>query len=349
MEPGRWRVVVSLSGVLSILLILGVVVALVVNLAPRRGDADHPLGLDRVSWPASNPYSRAKVELGKLLYFDPRLSADGTVSCASCHDPRHGFADPRPVSVGVHGGRGTRNSPTVLNAAYFAFQFWDGRASSLEEQSLGPIVNPVEMANTHAGVEQTLRTIPGYGPWFQQAFGSGEVSIDRVAKAIGAFERTVLSGNSPYDRYKGGGLEAMTEQQYRGLGVFVKKGQCSQCHLDPLFTDNQFHNIGVGTDGPNPDSGRFQVTRRDSDWGAFKTPGLRDVEKTGPYMHDGSMRTLEEVVDFYDKGGTPNRNLDKKMGPLRLTGQDKKDLIAFLRGLTGDGWQSIQPPESFPR
>lgn len=349
-QPNRWRRIGPvLGGVLPILAILGAIILFAVHRARPAADPDRPLGLDRVSWPASNGYSKAKVELGRLLYFDPRLSAGGTVSCASCHDPRNAFADPRPVSVGVHGRRGTRNAPTVLNAAYSPRLFWDGRAASLEEQSLGPITNPVEMANTYAGVEETLRAVAGYGAWFERAFGTPEVNIDRVSKAIGAFERTVLSGNSPYDRYKDGDANALSDQQFRGLGVFVKKGQCAQCHIDPLFTDGLFHNIGAGMEGSHPDTGRFQATGRDSDWGAFKTPGLRDVEKTAPYMHDGSMRTLEEVIDFYDRGGTPNRNLDSRIAPLHLTPRDKKDLAAFLRALTGTNWESVKPPSPFPQ
>lgn len=350
MQPQRWRRTGPLfGGALPILVILGLVITYVVRRTPPVAGAERPLGLERVSWPASNRYNQAKVELGRLLYFDRRLSLDGTVSCASCHDPRNAFADPRPVSIGVHGGRGTRNAPTVLNSAYSPFQFWDGRAASLEEQSLGPLTNPLEMANTDTGVEQTLRAIPGYGVRFQRAFGAAEINIDRVVMAISAFERTVLSGNSPYDRYKEGDANALTDQQFRGLGIFVKKGQCSQCHVDPLFTDHQFHNIGVGVEGDSPDVGRFQFTGRQSDWGAFKTPGLRDVEKTAPYMHDGSLRTLEEVIDFYDRGGTPNRNLDARIGPLRLTPRDKKDLIAFLRALTGTGWEQMRAPLSLPQ
>ncbi len=350
MQPYRWRLIGSVAGsALPILAILGLVITIVIRRAHPTPEWDRPLGLERVSWPASNAYSKPKVELGRLLYFDRRLSRDGSVSCASCHDPSNAFADPRPVSIGVAGGRGTRNAPTVLNAAYSPFQFWDGRAASLEEQSLGPITNPVEMANTHAGVEKALEAIPGYRAWFQQSFGTPEITIGRVTKAIGAFERTVLSGGSPYDRYKDGDANALTDQQFRGLGIFVKKGQCAQCHMDPLFTDNQFHNIGVGMEHPSPDPGRFQVTHRDGDLGAFKTPGLRDVAETAPYMHDGSMRTLEEVIDFYDKGGTPNRNLDVKIGALHLTAEDKKDLIAFLRALTGTSWEAVQAPASFPQ
>jgi cytochrome c peroxidase len=347
MRASFGRLAAPLLGVLLILAVLGTVVAL----AARRtaAGAGIPLGLYRVTAPAANPTSPDKVELGRLLYFDPRLSADGTVSCATCHAPAQAFADPRPVSIGVRGGRGTRNSPTVINAAYLDFQFWDGRARSLEQQAAGPITNPVEMANTAANAERTLSAIAGYAPLFTRAFGSPGITMDRITQAIAAFERTVLSGNSAYDRYKAGDERALTDAQLRGLGVFVKKGQCSQCHTDPLFTDGQFHNIGVGMESAAPDPGRYTVTKNAADRGAFRTPPLREVARTAPYMHDGSMRTLAEVVDFYDRGGTPNPQLDPKMTPLGLTAQDKRDLIAFLEGLSGEGWQRIGPPAGFPQ
>lgn len=308
-----------------------------------------PQGLPPLSWPANNPYSAAKVELGRLLYFDPRLSADDSVSCASCHNPKFAFTDGAAVSRGIKGQTGQRSAPTIINRAYALAQFWDGRAGSLEEQAKGPMANPIEMGNTHTAIAERLKTIPGYRPLFAKAFGGEAIDIDRIAMAIACFERTVLSGNAPYDRYKRGEKKAMTAQQVRGMSVFFDKAQCDKCHEGANFTLNAYANLGVGSDKPEPDVGRFAVTRDPRDWGAFKTPTLREIEHTAPYMHDGSLATLEDVVEFYDKGGKPNRNLDANIKPLHLNEQEKKDLVVFLKALSGEGWQSVQPPAIFPR
>ena len=315
---------------------------------PAAPEVQVPLGLMPVQWPVDNPYSKQKVELGRLLYFDNRLSADGSVSCASCHHPKFAFADGLPVSTGIKGQKGGRSAPTVFNRAYSLAQFWDGRAASLEEQAKGPMANPIEMGNTHDGVVTRVKSIPGYKVLFASAFGAGEIDIDQVAKAIATYERTVLSGNSPYDRYRAGKKSAMTAQQIRGYDVFVNKAKCDQCHEGINFTTNAYHNLGVGTDRPNPDEGRSAVTRNPADWGAFKTPTLRESANTAPYMHDGSLKTLRDVVDYYDKGGIPNKNLDEKIKPLRLTEQDKNDLVEFLKALNGEGWQSAAVPAKFP-
>ncbi len=307
-----------------------------------------PLGLPAVVWPSDNPYTPEKAELGRILYFDPRLSADSTVSCASCHSPQHGFTDCKPVSTGIRGQLGGRSAPTIINRAYSLAQFWDGRAATLEEQAKGPIANPVEMGMTHDDVVARLRGIPGYQPLFAKAFGAGDITIDHVAKAIATFERTVLSGNSAYDRYKAGDKKAMTPAQLRGLNVFSKKAKCDKCHDGSNFTTNDYHNLGVGMDKPNPDLGRYVVTKDEKDWGAFKTPTLRDIADTAPYMHDGSLKTLEEVVDFYDKGGVLNKHLDADVKPLKLTTDQRADLVQFLRALSGKGWQEIKPPDRFP-
>ncbi len=308
-----------------------------------------PLGLPPLQWPPGNVYTAEKAELGRLLYFDPRLSKDNTVSCATCHDPKFGFSDGKPVSTGIRGQKGTRNSPTVFNRAYTLAQFWDGRAATLEEQAKGPIANPIEMGETHEGVVRKLRGIAGYRALFKKTFDTSDFSIDHVAQAIATFERTVLSGNSPYDRYKAGRQGAMTDSQLRGLAVFTKKGKCDACHEGLNFTTNEFHNLGVGMDQPNPDAGRYEVTKNPADWGAFKTPTLREIANTAPYMHDGSLKTLEEVVDFYDKGGTPNKNLDEKMKRLDLSAQEKHDLVEFLKALSGEGWRHIQAPDRLPQ
>jgi cytochrome c peroxidase len=308
-----------------------------------------PTGLIPVQWPADNPYSRAKWELGRALYYDTRLSADDTVSCASCHDPKFAFTDRLNVSKGVKGQFGTRSAPTIINRAFSLAQFWDGRAGTLEEQVKGPIANPIEMANTHTAVVEKLRGIAGYRVMFQSAFGGEEITIDHVAKAVATFERTVLSGNSAYDRYQDGDQKALSAAQVRGLDVFSKKAKCDACHEGVNFTTNEYHNLGIGMDKPNPDAGRALVTYNPADWGAFKTPTLREVANTAPYMHDGSLKTLAEVVDFYDKGGIANKNLDEKMKPLHLTDGDKRDLIEFLRALSGEGWQQMGPPERLPQ
>jgi cytochrome c peroxidase len=308
-----------------------------------------PLGLLPIQWPADNPYTKQKAELGRLLYFDKRLSADGTVSCASCHHPKFSFTDGNNVSTGIKGQKGGRSAPTVFNRAYSLAQFWDGRAGTLEEQAKGPMANPIEMGNTHEALVSKLRQIPGYRTRFNGVFGTGDIDIDQVAKAIATFERTVLSGNSPYDQYKAGNKKAMTSQQVRGMQLFFGKGRCDACHEGINFTTNAYHNLGIGTDKPNPDEGRFVVTKKTEDWGAFKTPTLREIARTAPYMHDGSIKTLEEVVDIYDKGGIPNRNLDKSIRKLQLTPGEKKDLVAFLNALSGEGWQTIKEPTEFPQ
>ncbi|HYP06273.1 MAG TPA: cytochrome c peroxidase [Bryobacteraceae bacterium] len=308
-----------------------------------------PLGLLPIQWPADNPYSKAKADLGKLLYFDKRLSADGTVACANCHHPKFAFADGSATSLGIKGQRGGRSAPTVFNRAYSLNQFWDGRAATLEEQAKGPMANPVEMGNTHEALVTKLRGIPGYGPLFQKAFGTHDWDIEHVSKAIATFERTVLSGNSAYDQYKAGKKSAMTAQQVRGMQLFFGKARCDSCHEGINFTTNAYHNLGVGTDKPDPDAGRYLVTKNEADWGAFKTPTLREIARTAPYMHDGSMKTLEEVIDFYYKGGLPNKNLAKTVRKLNLTADEKKDLVAFLTALSGEGWQSIQEPTQFPQ
>ena len=307
-----------------------------------------PLGLLPVQWPKDNPYSKPKWDLGRALYFDVRLSADGSLSCASCHAPKFAFADGQPNSLGIRGQRGNRSAPTVINRAYSLAQFWDGRAGTLEEQAKGPMANPIEMGHTHEGICSRLSGIPGYRSLFAAAFESDEITIDRVAKAIATYERTVLSGNSPYDRYRNGYNKTLTPAQIRGLDVFVNKAKCDQCHEGINFTTNAYHNLGVGTDKPDPDVGRYIVTKDPHDWGAFKTPTLREIANTAPYMHDGSLKTLDDVVEFYNKGGIPNKNLDERIKPLHLTDQDRKDLVEFLKSLSGEGWQRMGPPDKFP-
>ncbi len=313
-----------------------------------------PLGLPQVPIPADNPLTAEKIALGRKLYYDPILSVDNTIACASCHSPAFGFADPKPFSMGVGGKTGGRNAPTVLNSAYNALQFWDGRAPSLEKQAEGPVQNPVEMANTLPAVEKKLLANAAYRAEFEKAFGPGPITFEKAEQAIASFERTVISGNSPFDRYfYGGDKSALSPSARRGLEVFrnPKKGNCAACHTigekNALFTDNKFRNIGVGADyqGNYQDLGRYNVTHNEADKGAFKTPTLRNIAKTAPYMHDGSLKTLKDVVDFYVGGGNSNPHLDKEIHALDfLTGQERADLAAFLKSLTGEMPPNVGPP-----
>ncbi|WNM63801.1 cytochrome-c peroxidase [Candidatus Nitrospira neomarina] len=289
-----------------------------------------------VPQPPGNLNYAAKLSLGKQLYFDGRLSKNNAISCAFCHNPVAGFADPNQTSVGVGGLRGGRQSPTVYNTAFNPFQFWDGRAGSLEEQAIGPIHNPVEMAETHEAVVPKIAKISGYKEEFQKVFGTG-VSLQGIAEAIAAYERTIISTNSAFDKFVLGDQQAMGEDAQRGMALFKGKGRCILCHNDSNFTDNRFHNLGVPQVGPmKEDLGRYYVTRRERDKGAFKTPTLRSITESAPYMHDGAFKTLEEVIDFFDKGGNANPQLSPLMKPLGLAPQEKADLIAFLKALTGE-------------
>lgn len=303
-----------------------------------------PLGLPALPVPADNPMTHAKIELGKKLYFDKRLSKDGTISCATCHDPKMAWAEHRPSSEGVNSQLGDRNSPTVINAAYMPVQFWDGRAQSLEEQALGPIENPIEMGHSLDSMVSTLSRIDDYAADFQKVFGTG-VTADGVAKAIAAFERTVLSGNSPYDRFVNGDKTALTEQQQRGLELFDEVG-CATCHAPPIFSNGRYYNAGVGADKEKADLGRMAVTERERDKGKFRVPHLRNVADTGPYFHDGSVQTLERAVAVMARGGIDNPNLSSQLRAIReaeLTADEEADLVAFLKALSGE-YPVVEPP-----
>jgi len=309
-----------------------------------------PKGLVDVFFPTDNPYTPQKAELGWLLFFDKRLSCDNSVACASCHDPRHAFGDGATVSTGVRGQKGGRSAPTVINRAFSVEQFWDGRAPTLEEQAKGPIANPIEMDHTHEACIKSLRAVPGYRQRFKEVFGTEDFTIEHVAKAIATFERMVLSGNSAYDRFKAGDKSALTPGQQQGMEIFFSnKARCDSCHEGINLTNGKFANIGIGMAKPNPDLGRFAITKREEDRGAFKTPTLRDIARTGPYMHDGSLKTLEEVVEHYSKGGTPNKWLHQDVRKLDLTPTEKKNLVDFLKALNGEGWQQFKAPERLPQ
>src|SRR5436190_14867084 len=261
--------------------------AMIVTGTASAADKDQfkvPLGLKPAPGPADNPMTAEKVELGKQLYFDTRLSCDDTVSCASCHDPKKGWSNGTPFATGVRSQVGGRSAPTIINAAYSDLQFWDGRAHQLEGQALGPIQNPIEMDHKLDDCVAKLNKIPGYKQQFQKVFGT-DVTAENIAKAIAAFERTVLSGNAPYDKLKSGDQNALSAGAQRGMKLFFGKGHCSACHTGANFSDASFHNIGVGMKASKPDLGRYEVTKVEGDKGAFKTPTLREVARHAPYMH----------------------------------------------------------------
>ena len=325
-------------------LLTGIAVATLFG-SPLLAAGDVPAGLPPVRHPESNPPTPEKIALGKQLYFDPRLSQDSTVSCATCHDPQKGWSNGDAVATGVGGLKGGRSSPTIINAAYGRLQFWDGRAANLEEQALGPIQNPIEMTMTLDKVVERLNQIAGYKEQFQKVFGT-DVTSEGVALAIAAYERTILSGDAPYDRFKAGDNAALSEAAQRGLKLFVGKAHCSACHSGPNFTDNAFHNLGVGINNEMPDLGRAEISQLEGDRGAFKTPTLREIARTAPYMHDGSLATLEDVIEYYNKGGTANPQLDEEIFELKLSAAEKADLVTFLKeGLASDSYPEHTAPE----
>jgi len=295
-----------------------------------------PLGLDLyMPVPESNPLTQKKAELGRKLFFDPILSRDLSLSCAGCHQPEHAFTDARRVAVGVFGRTGTRNAPTLVNRAWGRAHFWDGREAALESTVLKPIQNPDELDMMLEEAVARLRAHAEYPLLFQQAFGR-EPAAEDLAHALASFVRSILSGDAPVDRYMNGDRAALTEEQLLGLRIFRGKGNCVACHVGPNFTDEQFHNTGVAwRDGALQDAGRFATSGREADRGAFKTPTLRNVALTAPYMHDGSLAALEDVVEFYDRGGNANPHLDAEIRPLHLAPEEKRALITFLRSLTG--------------
>lgn len=290
--------------------------------------------------PEDNPLTEEKVALGRRLFFDPLLSKDRTVSCATCHDPAHGFASAAPRAVGIRGQLGPRNSPTVLNRAVGKSQFWDGRAGSLEIQSLQPIENPLEMNHKLPAVLDALRRAPEYAAAFESAFGDSDaeqdpITAENLGKALASFQRTLLLDESPVDAFQAGDYSALTKTERQGLWIFESRGGCWQCHRGPNYSDEQFHNLGIGYGERNRDVGRAAVTKRIQDTGKFKTPTLRGVAQTAPYMHDGRLKTLEDVVEFYNAGGDPaDPQIDPRIRPLGLADEEIEQLVAFLRALS---------------
>ncbi len=344
--------------------------------------AVQPLGLPPVPIPANNPQTPEKIALGQSLFEDKRLSGDGTVSCSTCHSPDKAFTDNRAVSQGINQSKGSRNAPTILNTAYLTHQFWDGRRPNLEAQAKDPLTNSIEHGlKNHGQAVDMIRKDAVYAGQFKSVFGiePDKITIDHVSMAIASFERTLVTGDSPFDRYQyGGDKTALSAEAIHGLEIFRGKAKCSSCHtIGPsyaLFTNNNFHNLGVGFSKIEPrmyeivnsfraavaagkpidelvlkevdvsELGRVLVTitpdKLDSKAiGRFKTPTLRNIELTSPYMHDGSLETLEDVVDLYNKGNVKNPRLDPLFRPLNLTDLEKADLVAFMKALT-----SPRPP-----
>lgn len=378
--PGRLRL-----GAFAIA--LGAIAASIAFAESNIVPAKPPLGLPPLVIPEDNPQTPEKIALGEKLFNDTRFSSTGQISCATCHDPNKGFTDsPLVVSEGINKLKGTRNSPTVANSAYFTSMFWDGRSTTLEEQAQHPIVNPVEMGlENHEPVLKVVRTDPEYVAAFEKVFGkTGEqIELDHVLKAIASFERTVITGDSPFDRYHfGGEKNAMSAAAVRGFDVFLNQGRCVSCHTIEqdfaLFTDNRFHNIGVGinriqndvprlapsfldakargvdvdkavlTDPNASELGRFAITETLDELGSFKTSTLRNIAVTAPFMHDGSIATLREVVEHYNNGGVTNEGdpvndfLSGGIRPLNLTEQQIDDLVAFMEALTSPRFAAQQ-------
>lgn len=298
-----------------------------------------PLGLDLyMPVPEDNPITADKIELGWRLFNDRRLSRDTTVACSSCHDPDNAFAKPDVISPGAFGRRGRRNAPALINRGWGRAFFWDGRVATLEEQVLKPIEDPNEMDLSIAEASERVA-----------------VSPQTMSRALATYIRSIMSGNAPYDRYVNGDRAALSTEAQAGLRVFRGKGNCTACHVGPNFTDEKLHNTGIAwagqagrteTAGSFRDEGRAAISGKPEDRGAFKTPTLREIERSAPYMHDGSLASLDEVVDYYDRGGNRHALLDPEVRPIGLTTLEKQALIAFLRSLTGTMNPSFQPHES---
>ena len=295
-----------------------------------------PLGLEPdFEVPHHNRMTAEKVALGKRLFFDKNLSKDRSISCGTCHDPAKGFSNGEAFAKGVSGRLSRRNVPSIINRLFGQTHFWDGRAETLESQVQGPLFNPDEMAMDEDLLVERLQADIAYYQLFQQAFGA-KPALDGAIKAIAAFERTLVSGSTAFDRYEWNGeITALSDSAVRGITLFRGKARCSTCHIGSNFTDDKFHNLGAGEGAGQNDPGRAAITKKSEDFGRFKTPTLRNITLTAPYMHDGSLATLEEVIAFYDRGGRPNPNLDIEVKSLELTDTEKADLLEFLKSLTG--------------
>ncbi|NOZ55031.1 MAG: c-type cytochrome [Gammaproteobacteria bacterium] len=317
------------------------------NLIPAANAATGVNGVSRSDWllpkvapsPENNKMDKKKAELGKMLFFDPRLSGDGRTSCATCHDPALGWSDGLTTATGHNGIRLPRATLSIVNVGFNKILMWDGRNIQLEEQAIEPIFNPVEMNNTEQNLLKTLRSIPGYVKAFKEAYWGLGVSSNRVARSLAMYQRQVVSVNSPFAKWIRGNESAMTESQKRGFEVFIdtNRGNCITCHRPPNFMDNGFHNIGLlSFKNKKPDLGRFSQKKVNMTKGAFRTPTLWNIAETAPYFHDGSAKNLRQVLNHYISGGKTRTNLSPNMKVLRLKPEEQKDLIAFLNALTGE-------------
>lgn len=302
--------------------------------------------------PEGNPQSPEKIELGKKLFFDRRLSGDGTMNCATCHNPEEAFADGLDISLSYPTTKNWRNSPTLINVAFQKYLFHDGRVQSLEDQALFPLMSAFEMNQNLDFVEEEIRVVPGYVDAFRKVFG-GEPTRERIAMALAAFQRSLVSRNSPLDRYLAGDQSALSDDAVQGLGIFRGKGKCAECHYNVSLSDDKFHALHVPENPAlmndpgvvatmrfvakvyhypdyrslSEDPGRYLLTKDRRDWKAFRTPPLREIARTGPYMHNGVFSTLEEVIDFFDRGGGAGNRV---LTPLQLSPTEKKQLMTFL-------------------
>lgn len=318
--------------------------------------------LGKVEYPKDNPYNEAKKELGKILFYDPRLSASGQIACASCHDPQLGWGDGKSVAFGHDRKTGNRNAMTIFNTAFYKTLFWDGRAASLEDQARFPVADHLEMNLATHEMEKKVQQFKGYEPLFEQAFGSKEINQDKIFKAIATFERSIVSPSSRFDLFVQGKSDALKDEEVLGLHLFRTKARCINCHNSPLFSDNLFHNDGQALWGSeNEDLGRYYITKERKDVGAFKTPSLREAASTGPWMHHGNFPSLKDVVQFYNLGnpapiqkkylGTPRDSILPIPSPLlkklNLTVPEIDAVIAFMQSITTTP-RRINPPKNFP-
>lgn len=312
--------------------------------------------LPKMIFPENNPYSEAKKELGKMLFFDPRLSKSKQISCASCHDPELAWGDGRTISYGHNRQTGKRNSPSLLNIGYHSVFFWDGRAASLEDQALGPITDPVEMAATETISIKNIKKIKGYKPYFREAFGDEKITIERILKAIATYERTITSKKSKFDSFIEGKSDIFTDEEVIGLHLFRTKARCINCHNTPLFSNQKFHNVGLSYYGRTfEDLGKYNITHKKEDVGKFKTPSLREIGRTAPYMHNGLMLNLEGIIEMYNAGMPrikPKENqkndslfpvTDPLLKKLNLTKKEQNALKAFLLTLSSSPRREILP------
>ena len=312
--------------------------------------------LPKMIFPENNPYSEAKKELGKMLFFDPRLSKSKQISCASCHDPELAWGDGRTISYGHNRQTGKRNSPSLLNIGYHSVFFWDGRAASLEDQALGPITDPVEMAATETISIKNIKKIKGYKPYFREAFGDEKITIERILKAIATYERTITSKKSKFDSFIEGKSDIFTDEEVIGLHLFRTKARCINCHNTPLFSNQKFHNVGLSYYGRTfEDLGKYNITHKKEDVGKFKTPSLREIGRTAPYMHNGLMPNLEGIIEMYNAGMPrvkPKENqkndslfpiTDPLLKKLNLTKKEQNALKAFLLTLSSSPRREILP------